>query len=285
MRMRMLGVGHTLQFWASPEVNGEIYALSPGSENLGNNEVLNWAENNSRAAIRDGFLHWVNAGLNYTKKKVSHSLFTQSERANEDYIQFGNRCADAEATQLMPMYGVFRSEEFFYKTAEQRLGRAILTFELSPEEEVKREGVSTSMRQDGARIIERCRIKIPKFKKLSYLLDEEQERELEHEEEDEQDTPRPEKNEPADPKLYAELRDFVAGGSFDDLKAACLIPLPQVFKDTKLWTIAQPDEWGSGMWATLDFAKVVKIRNKQQTTSCDLRTGSYLHKRKEGTQL
>jgi hypothetical protein len=279
MRMRMLGVGHTLQFWASAEVNSEISALSPEpvSGTLGNREVLKWAENNSQTAIRDGFLHWVNAGLNYTKKNAAHSQFIKSGKNNEDHARFGNRCADGESTQLMSMYGVFRSEEFFHKIAEDRLEGEIERLKLSPEEEVGREGISEGMREDGARIIERCRLKIPDFKKLSSLLDEEQERELEHEDEDEQQAPRPGGAEAAVPIPYKELGEFVKGtGSFDALKAACLIPLHQVFRQTHLWPITQPDAWGSEIWATLNFAKVVVIRNEKDTADNFLRPPSWI---------
>ena len=56
MRMRKLGHGHTVVFWASNEVDSAIkeMVLPEDHATIGSKEVLQWTIENSRAAIEDG---------------------------------------------------------------------------------------------------------------------------------------------------------------------------------------------------------------------------------------
>jgi len=57
MRMRLLGNGHSIAFYASHEVGLEIALLSPDPV-LTSGNVLRWAFENSLNSIFDGILHW-----------------------------------------------------------------------------------------------------------------------------------------------------------------------------------------------------------------------------------
>jgi hypothetical protein len=57
MRMRMLGDGHAVNFYASNEVHCAIQQENY-EKTIGSLQVIEWAIKNSQTQIKDGFLYW-----------------------------------------------------------------------------------------------------------------------------------------------------------------------------------------------------------------------------------
>jgi hypothetical protein len=133
MRMRLLGKGHTISFYASDEASYGIKALllraeheleflmedsieqnqSPSIEDqpisssqdenskLGSADVMRWVCENSAKFEEDGLVHWSASGLNYIQRKAVETVFNlESKKTDSTYREFGERMADQDRLTL-----------------------------------------------------------------------------------------------------------------------------------------------------------------------------------------
>ena len=63
MRMRMLGDGHSVRFYASNEVHSNIKRKNRHLNKIRSQQVIEWALENSQMQIDDGFNYWANQGI------------------------------------------------------------------------------------------------------------------------------------------------------------------------------------------------------------------------------
>lgn len=82
MRMRMLGVGHTVTFFASHEVHNKILELCgiQGNAALNGNDVLDWVKANSKKFEEDGMVYWTASAVNYCRKMGAEMIFRSHGR-------------------------------------------------------------------------------------------------------------------------------------------------------------------------------------------------------------
>jgi len=76
MRMRQLGKGHSVMFFAPGEVDSRIRSLIPGGTAPGNRirvlDILRWAMHETCQDIRHNLPHWAQQGLDYQKRLVAY---------------------------------------------------------------------------------------------------------------------------------------------------------------------------------------------------------------------
>ena len=167
MRMRRLGIGHTLTFWAPLEVDHLIRQQCDvkATHTPQNLHVVHWCFLNSISATRDGFYAWATQGL--THLRVSDSLYGKTEvssgTASDPWADLGKRFLLPDCMTLEEMYGQVRNKQSVPEIIQQR-SRGV---------------------KDAESLIERCTQFVPGVQRFAQALDEEQEREMEQEIEEE----------------------------------------------------------------------------------------------------
>ena len=163
MRMRRLGIGHTLTFWAPPEVDHLIrqQCRIDDKRTPQNYHVVHWCFLNSISATRDGFYAWATQGLAHLR--VSDALYGETTVSRDiDSQQYAKRAEQfmfPDCMTLKEMYGLVQNDQ---RVPEIIQHRAI--------------GIR------GAKgLVKRCKRFVPDVRRCSETLDEEQEREMEQE--------------------------------------------------------------------------------------------------------
>lgn len=273
MRMRLLGQGHTISFWASEEADNGIRELCEKKkpDPIFTKDVFNWICNNSRVFENDGLVHWSAAAYNYSQKLAAYlyiheEITAQSSNDDEDINllleQLSDRCTDKEIIKLSDLYGG-KNELSVVSIFKQRFSNLVTRSMLllyNGEAEIE-----TFLKSNSDFVLETLQKYIPNVTRFSQLLDEEQEKELEYELEEQREVQRPSKAYPAEPKLNGELNDFLTHG-LKDLKyfnqlinKKRIMNVPMALQNTNLWTDANNNEkkWGNDIYVTADFMNVV----------------------------
>jgi hypothetical protein len=105
MRLRMLGHGHSVHFFASNEVHQKIIGRYPIS-NVSTADILSWAIQNSRTQIIECFLYWATQGLSFFRRDSVFKDFKRNNNEN-DYVK---NSIENETTELFKLYGGDRKE-------------------------------------------------------------------------------------------------------------------------------------------------------------------------------
>src|SRR5437016_2485017 len=101
--------GHSVRFWASQEVDDAIKTLTGADDHgIGTKDVLEWAIENSRLAIEEGFIHWASAGVYQAQKLSSHLIYESSQKVDNDLKLLAESCSLKETVELGQMYGDVR---------------------------------------------------------------------------------------------------------------------------------------------------------------------------------
>ena len=259
MRMRKLGIGHSLTFCSSHEVHQQILALKrqPSEGNLQHQinvvDILRWVYENTQQATWDGFHHWAAQSLSFQRKL---SAFRNIQWKNEQQvltdtmmIEMAAECLESEIIDLRDMYGsskvlrtVFEIHSVRYQHIDYHLSAEI------------RDTVLRRLRDFGGT-----------KQRLSQLLDEEQQRELEQELEEERQLARPGPAEPCAPVLHDEIKRLCNTQN----EAMNLTQLPNVFRGlayafigTTLFPDCQVERWGSDLWISTEFQRVIKTKGE-----------------------
>lgn len=101
-RMRLLGNGHSVEFWASFEADlrlREVCNLHTMTA-VSSDHVIKFICDNSTKFEIENTVHWVNAAHNYTKRLVAHNRYSKSINLEDLY----NGCGDKEYVTLRGMY-------------------------------------------------------------------------------------------------------------------------------------------------------------------------------------
>ena len=144
MRMRLLGNGHHVSFWASQEVHNQIRGIvkkktstSALQENqikgnykrkimyqqpISSQDVIEWALLNTKESIENGFIYWASQGLLYYRKQA---VFKKFEKVEENFVieKLANLCVDEENIDLANTYGVNREATLVTSLLEKRIGK------------------------------------------------------------------------------------------------------------------------------------------------------------------
>jgi len=151
--MRKLGQGHQIQFWASKEVDDAIRALrsssaqmrtstnhEDSSNSISSADVLQWAIENSRQAIQDGFIHWAFAGVYQAQKLSANEIYKSSKKSDADCKLLSENCSLKETTELRKMYGEIRELQTLPTIVKYQLSRV----ERELKKGIKSKGKSTT---------------------------------------------------------------------------------------------------------------------------------------------
>ena len=251
MRMRMLGEGHSVSFWASQEVHSSIESTLPSSVKPTSKDVLRWVIRNTVTEIEHGFRHWGSQGIAHVWKQGVHRLF-EAKQGAYSLQQLGQLCMEQEITALSRSYGCERRLQSLPSIMNDRLQHTANNMQGA---EIGNE-ISNMVLELGRSVINRINQYTERVRCFAHVLDEEQERELEHELEEYQEVQRPGEATPHKPKVSKVVRQLATLGTFDRTSIEFL-PILEAFKGTKLWQKAEAKAWSNKLFVTREFATVV----------------------------
>jgi hypothetical protein len=246
MRLRDLGIGHSVSFYASYEVNQYIINIKKqNNKQINTMDILNWVLNNTRKQTVDSFLYWATQGLSFYRRESINMDFENDEKLKK-YV---DNTMDFEEIELKKLYDSDRKEDtvpnVFTKKSEylcQNLSKISLFYE-----EFK----------DKAANINNLLFKyVPNEIKFSHLLEEEQELELEVEQEQEKELERPPPASPHKNSIESDVEKFIKFGDFNK-NSKSFIKLIECLNKSSLKNLLQPFAWSDKLFVTRDFTKTV----------------------------
>jgi hypothetical protein len=224
MRMRLLGHGQALCFYASHEVNLQIET----KKKVQVADVIKWTFENSRKMIQDGFLLYSTQGVNHYK--LDHAWKTVKDSTVK---QLGEKCKQTDAMLLNDLYGNIRSKQTVAEIIQKKCENI----------------------PNANAIVQHCNKYVGNVHRYAQLMEEEQERELETEKEDERQVHRPSPATPCTPVLNQAVTDMVETNKFNSTE---FIPLNQSMLQTTLAQEFSEIKFDSNIYCTKDFISVVK---------------------------
>lgn len=263
MRMRQLGKGHSIAFWASFEADLRIRATCNLSsyDAVSNENIVQFICENSRKFEAENVVHWATAAHNYTQKLAAHKV-------NDDSVldcaimRLYEKCVDNEFVTLNEMYGD-KEEALLTDIAKSKF--AALNSQYEDNQKIQHfiktidDGVAKKLQTHAADV-----------RRFVHSLDEEQEKELEQETEQERQIERPPKLNAATPHFDPDLISLILSGThFDELyKKRTLISFGTSLMNTKLFEDYKMDasNWAGHLFVTKDFTRVLAAENAQ---ACD----------------
>lgn len=271
MRMRMLGNGHQISFWASREADIGIRGTSEKSETdaITTRDVTGYIDKNSKTFEKDGMTYWLNAALNYAQKLAAHKYFeTNPQQLPENTLlqQLGERCSDPEYVELKSLYGAKKTVAM----TDDALAK-FLAIELPYNKD--REIFNWIRKDIEDRVVEKLRDNAADEVRSTTFLDGEYEKELELELEldERREVHRPQTRTPLVPHFNTKLRSFFCRSDnrweiFKKLKDNREIePLPRALQHAKLFSLIEPEllAWDDNLWVTRDFLSVVQLSTRE----------------------
>jgi len=227
MRMRQLGNGHSVMFFAPAEVDHHIRSLIPSGMAPGGCirvlDILRWAIHETCEDIGHCLPYWAQQGLDHCKRSAAY----------EEYRSTGNSEV-LRSAWLQPESQTL--EEMYWNTPVANMSSEINS---TPAlcERIERLGCSTL---------------------FNVRMAEEQEREVNHEVEPEYSTgrkhPRPPRVQPAEHIIHADIREFVGTGKLPE-SSTHISPLLAPIYMAEVLDLAT--EWSPSLFATADFATTV----------------------------
>ena len=251
MRMRMLGEGHSVSFWASQEVHSSIVSTLSPSLKPTSIDVLRWVIRNTVTEIQHGFRHWGSQGIAHICKQVIHKKF-EAKQGVLSLQQLGQLCTEQEIIALSRSYGCERRLKALPSIMKDRLQRTANNLQ-GAKIGNKTSNMVLELGRSITNMIDKYTMQVKCF---AHVLDEEQERELEHELEEHQEVQRPNEATPHKPKVSKVVRQLATLGKFDRTSNEFL-PILEAFKGTKLWQKAEVKAWSNKLFVTREFATVV----------------------------
>lgn len=281
MRMRQLGKGHTIAFWASFEADikiRETCGLTKKNDSISNYHVIDFICANSRRFETENTVHWAAAAHNYVEKLVAHKLYKRST-SSKSMQQLYEKCVYNEFLTLNEMYGDKEdvlltdiSTKKFQKLMNQygncKIYKEIVEF----------------IQYFDDKVTEKLSKQAKNVKRFVHSLDDQQEKELEHEVEEAREVQRPQKSEPAKPRFDEDLILLIQNGISDDdilslsrernqfirsllRNKRSIIPLEEVLINTQLYKSHKNNDspWDERLFVTKDFIQVLYCFNE----SCD----------------
>ena len=249
--MRKLGHGHSVMFFAPPEVDRSIRAVAgkkdPNTQ-VTTVDILCWAVHETWTDIQQRAPYWAQHGMNHKSRHNAWSRFCNNdltaEKLSDAWIQTeGNSLAD------------------LYAPRESKDGQNDLS-ELDPE------------------IRQRCKdlgvLSLP-----SARMEEEQEREVNQEREREREVELPPKAKPADHFLHPDVVTFVKTGIIPSLHSgSAFLPIFTTLEKSSVAT-DDADVWSPFILATADFCRTIQPESTTGTMDQYLRPVQWILSRRK----
>ncbi|XP_031621557.1 uncharacterized protein LOC116339677 [Contarinia nasturtii] len=262
MRMRQLGKGHSIAFWASFEADLRIRETCQLSslDQVTNENVVDFICRNSANFETENTVHWAAAGYNYAKKLAAHKLY---ENTDSSMQQLYENCVENEFLTLHEMYGD-KKTALLTDISKSKFSTLFKQYKCN-------ENVRNFIERIDDGVVEKLQKQVPDVKRFVHSLDEEQEKELEHEIEEERQVERPPKLSPATPSFEPKLKSLILNGAnnmvFSELKQnQTLVPFAATLMKTKLFEVYKDTpNWAVHLFVTKDFTQVLA----NSTDLCD----------------
>ncbi|KAG1894568.1 uncharacterized protein F5891DRAFT_1255076 [Suillus fuscotomentosus] len=222
MRMRKLGNGHSVMFFAPTEVDRNIRSATQraDTDRVDVADILHWAMLETCLDIQMRASHWVQQGSDFS---IRHSSWAKLSRTPTSISTLKTAWLQSEERSLEDMYAPRSPLQISHVWAADIRKKC------------KELGVLTG----------------PKMN-----MDEEQEREVVHEVEREHQVQRPSKVQPAAQNLHAHVRQFVETGRIPR-KSPAFIPALSSLANTTA-EFHEANQWAQNVLVTLDFARTVE---------------------------
>ena len=233
MRMRKLGHGQSVVFYAPPEVDRQIRNtedIDPSDPVLVTN-VLSWALSRTCSEIEHHLPHWTQQGIDYHQRKKGNDRFSADPEK-----------ADPLKTAWLQSPGQSLDDMYGFPTQD-----LLNTVDDIPE-------MHDRLRALGVETVHDAR------------MEEEQEREVSHEVEQELQLERPPKIPPAEHRLDKEVCVFVQEGTISSTFVGLFTPL---CSESKKLSLQKP--WSGRLLATRDFMATTKKGEEQRVLTDYLR--------------
>ncbi|KAH0834181.1 hypothetical protein J3R83DRAFT_11490 [Lanmaoa asiatica] len=221
MRMRKLGTGHSIMFFAPLEVEWKIRALSAkqSEDDIHTIDILRWAINETCSDIQQRASHWAQQGMTHQARYDAWSRFCADELTPE---QLSTEWLQPEVKSLVELYAPHHSSNATPFTVPEIRERCVSL------------GIA-SLRPGG--------------------MDEEQEREVVHEVEREREVERPPKASPAKHSVSDEVASFVTTGAIPN-RTTVFRPIFTTLNNTSAVT-NESRVWSRWVLATEDFCRTI----------------------------
>ncbi|KAG1750383.1 uncharacterized protein EDB91DRAFT_1046110 [Suillus paluster] len=228
MRMRKLGNGHSVMFFAPTEVDRSIRSATQKADTDGVDvaDILHWAMLETCLDIEMRASHWLQQGSEFNAR---HSAWAQFSRTPTLIDTLKTAWLQPEERSLEDMYAPGSSSQ-----------------------------VSQVCDPDMQRKCDELGI----ISSSARSMDEEQEREVFHEVERERRVERPPRVEPAAHALCPDVRRFVETGRIPAGSSAFIQVLSSLVNTTAAFH--EGDQWAQDVLVTHDFARTVKIPPAQK---------------------
>ncbi|KAG2119627.1 uncharacterized protein F5147DRAFT_795623 [Suillus discolor] len=222
MRMRKLGNGHSVMFFAPTEVDRSIRSATQkaDTDRVDIADILHWAMLETCLDIQVRASHWVQQGSDFS---IRHSAWAKLSRTSTSISTLKTAWLQSEARSLEDMYAPRSPLQISHVWAADI------------QRKCKELGVLTG----------------PKMN-----MDEEQEREVVHEVEREHQVQRPSKVQSAAQDLHAHVRQFVRTGRIPRKSPAFIPALSSLINTTA--EFHEANQWAHNFLVTRDFARTVE---------------------------
>jgi hypothetical protein len=228
MRMRKLGQGHSLMFFAPPEVDHRIREAGSNSGCVAVPDILRWVMSETCADIQHHLPHWACQGMDYQTRHIPWRNLRSGKLP-------GHKLAKAwlrpEEKTLETLYIEQNRDVPF----ESRL------LEMAPE-------IQEQCRRLGVKSLEMLK------------MDEEQEREVEQEVQNEHQIERPAKATPVAHVVHQDVKDFVRMGTIP-MTTDAITPAFSTLAQTSAVPPSSNSVWSPRLFATADFSRTIEVEH------------------------
>ena len=228
MRMRQLGKGHSVMFFAQGEVDRRIRNHIPrqvaSNDRIQVMDVLRWAMQETCEDIHHHLPYWAQQGLDHHDRYAAYA----EHKSTEDLEVLKGAWLQRESRTL---------EEMYWVTPGVAMSPEINSIP-SLDERIKRLGVTRLM---------------------DVRIAEEQEREMNHEKEEERHIERPQKVEPAHHVVHQDIRNFVYTGNLPGSSSH----ISRLLAPLDMAEALNSSEWSPSPLATADFIITIRGSNSK----------------------
>jgi hypothetical protein len=239
MRMRQLGSGHSVMYFAPTEVHNKILYISKQrndkkSEDIEAMDVLQWVIDETCRSIRDGVPLWATQGLGYLKRQAAWNNYRAPGSDFEgDIDRLLEELKDQESQSLEELYGPDKAQG-----ADTRP-------QASEDQSSLHSQIWEKCDEFGVRSLRSVR------------QQEEQEREVAQETEQERCVERPPHTSPAKHKINSDVVNFINTGTLN-LTSGVFLNAFTIFRNTSAHSLASNYDWSKMLLATLDFMHTIE---------------------------
>lgn len=260
MRMRQLGRGHTVSFFAMPDVHRQLATLSPKPTSA---HILRWAVANAVHRTQYALQQWSQQAFVYNRKLVLDRM-PQEALSSHKYFEFD------EVHDLDALYGDSRQEQTLKASIKSTVVMNQAAFEKILQRFVPNQPTGINTTSVHSRLSRQVEAYVGtyagEFKVKTTALDEEQERELEKEQEDEREVHQPPKQTPRTPVLPHDLRLAVDHADPNLLNNCINGPIPSIYAASELAASAQAlaTIWDPKILVTKEFVRTIESKDPCQ---------------------